>query len=206
MLIVGITGRSGSGKSSVTRHYAQKGYPVADGDVIYRDITQPGTPCLAALAKAFGGGILRADGSLDRQALGGLVFNSAENNQKLIDISHPFILEVFKQQEARARAQGQRLFFLDGAVIVGGPVQAYCDKIIVLRSETRLSISRIILRDGISKTAAASRLSAQQPEEALVAAANYVIDNNGSEAALLEKADQVLLALLAEADKGENRD
>ncbi|MDL2327638.1 dephospho-CoA kinase, partial [Ruminococcaceae bacterium OttesenSCG-928-A11] len=101
MLMVGITGRSGSGKSSVSGHYAALGHPVADGDAISRQVTGPGSPCLDELVAAFGPGILQPGGTLDRKALGELAFKSPENNQKLIDITHPHIIA---ELESRARA------------------------------------------------------------------------------------------------------
>lgn len=197
MLIVGITGRSGSGKSVVSRHYAAKGYPVADGDELSRYATRPGNPCLAELTAAFGSDILAADGSLNRRRLGELAFASKAKTSLLTAITHPYILEEMLARAQRARTEGARLFFVDGAVIVGGIFEEYCDKLIVVVSERRLAVSRIILRDGISKTAASARLEAQQPEEVMLAAADYVIDNNASEEMLLGQAEDVLRRLLA---------
>ena len=196
MWIVGITGRSGSGKSTVTAHYAGLGYPVADGDALSRRVTEPDSPCLAELIKAFGEGILCPGGTLDRKALARLAFASEEANRKLMAITHPAISREMRQMAAEAKAGGAKLFFLDGAMIVGGPAQAECKKLIVVRAGKSLSVSRIILRDGISKTAAAQRLAAQLPEAELLAAADYVIDNDGSQAALLRRADEVLEDLL----------
>lgn len=202
MLIVGITGRSGSGKSSVSSHYSQLGYTVADGDVISREVTEPGSPCLEELVQCFGGQIMNPDGTLNRKALGALAFANPESNQKLIDITHPYIIREFLRRAEAEKQKGAKLFFVDGAVIVGGPVEPLCDKLIVMVSESHLSVSRIILRDGISKTAAYNRLGAQQPEAALRAAADYVIENNGSLETLLKAADDVLADLLRAADEG----
>ncbi|MDL2293428.1 dephospho-CoA kinase [Ruminococcaceae bacterium OttesenSCG-928-D13] len=197
MLMVGITGRSGSGKSSVSGHYAALGYTVADGDLISRQVTGPASPCLAELVEAFGSAILQADGTLNRRALGELAFKSPENNRKLVEITHPHILAEMRRRAEAARAAGERLFFVDGAMIVGGPVQPMCDKIVLVVSEARLSISRIILRDNISKIAAQQRLSAQLPEAELRQAADYIIENNGSLEQLGQQAEAVLAELLA---------
>lgn len=205
MLIVAITGRSGSGKSSLTKYYASLGYPVQDGDQISRRVTEKGRPCLGRLVEAFGTAILKADGSLNRTELGSLAFASPENNERLIAITHPYIIEEFLLEAEQARRQGHKLFFVDGAMIVGGPFQPYCDKIIVVATKQQLSIIRIILRDGISKVAAKERLAAQQSEAVLRAAADYLIENNGGEDALYRKADEVLRYLLQdyeETDEG----
>lgn len=196
MLVVAVTGRSGSGKSTVASHYASLGYPVADGDEIARLVTGPGSPCLAELVEAFGPGILAPDGTLLRQKLAGIAFASPAGNQKLTEITHRHITRELMCRMKSAEERKEKLFFVDGAVIVGQPIQKIFDKIIVVTAEMRLSISRIILRDGISKTAAHQRLDAQTPEEALRAAADYVIENNAGEAQLIQKADEVLQQLL----------
>ena len=199
MLTVGITGRSGSGKSSVTSYYASLGHPVADGDQIARQITQPGSPVLPQLAAVFGADILHQDGTLNRKLLGARAFASAEDNQKLLDITHPAITDAFLLLQKQAAEKGAPLFFLDGAMIVGQPIQALCDKLIVVTCPHKLSVSRIILRDGISKVAASRRLAAQMPEETLQAAADYIIDNSGGLALLHQRAEKVLQLLLAMA-------
>ncbi len=197
MLTVGITGRSGSGKSLLAAQYAQLGYPVADGDAISRDVTQPGSACLAQLVEAFGPQILAPDGRLLRGQLAQQAFASEAAAKRLVDITHPYIVRELLRRRDAAQAAGTRLFFIDGAVIVGAPAQEYCDKLIVVVAEHRLSISRVILREGISKTTAATRLSRQLPEETLRAAADYVIENNGSEEALRQQGQAVLEKLLA---------
>lgn len=200
MLIVGITGRSGSGKSSVTRHYAALAYPVADGDEISREITLPGTPCLQELADEFGDGILNGDGSLNRRGLADVAFASPEKTQRLTDITQPHILAEFLRRVEVAKQAGEKLYFFDGAAIVGGPFQPYMDKMILLVAELHLSVSRIILRDGISKTAAYNRLNAQISEQELRDVADFVIENNTSEAAMLKAADEVLEKLVQMAE------
>lgn len=200
MLVVGITGRSGSGKSKVTGYYASLGYPTVDGDQISREVCEKGHPCLDKLVAAFGRGILAPDGSLLRQRLGEIAFATPEGNQKLISITHPYIMGETLRRQEEARALGAELFFVDGAMIIGGMFEARCDRLIVVVSKIKLSISRIILRDGISKVSAQSRLAAQLGEDEMRAAADYVINNNGSEATLEQRADEVLKALLTEVE------
>lgn len=199
MLLVGITGRSGSGKSSVAQYYASLGHAVVDGDQVSREVCAPGSPCVQALAEAFGSGIIAEDGSLLRRKLADIAFASFDKTQLLDDITHPFILREIMARGMRAKEAGAPLFFVEGAAIVGQAFEQDCDRLIVVTSEPRLSVSRIILRDGISKTSAHRRLEAQVPEEVLAEAASYVIENNGSVEALRQKADAVLEKLLAEA-------
>ena len=198
--IVGVTGRSGSGKSMVTKHYAKLGYPTVDGDALSREVTGPGSPALELLVQSFGPQILAEDGTLLRGKLAGIAFGSPADTEKLVSITHPYILDAMLLRAEKAREKGARLFFVDGAVIVGGPFEPYCDRLIVVTSGHKLALSRIILRDGISKTAAGARLSAQQPEELLVRAADYVIPNDASLASLERRADEVLRELLQEME------
>lgn len=203
MLIVGITGRSGSGKSTLSRYYAGKGYLVVDGDALSREVTGPGSDCLRALVEAFGEGILDEAGALKRRELANIAFKTPEGTETLTYITHPYILQAFLERAEQARARGEKLVFIDGAVILGGPFEPYCDRLIVLVSEQRLAVSRIILRDGISKTAAQLRLAAQTPEDTLRRAADYVLENNAGEDALFLQADRVLVTLLEAAENEE---
>lgn len=203
-MIVAITGRSGSGKSSVAKYYSSLGYPVADGDKISREVTEPGSQCLKDLVAAFGEDILE-NGWLNRRKLGGIVFADSKANKKLVEITHPYILKSMLEKAEKAKNEGHSLFFVDGAVIVGAPFEEHCDRIIVVISDRRLSVSRIILRDGISKSAAHKRLEAQMPEQALIDAADFVIQNNTTEASLAKQADIILEKLLMEVGSTENQ-
>lgn len=196
MKVIAITGRSGSGKSTVSSYYASLGYPVLDADQAARDVVRPGSGCLAQLCAAFGADILRADGTLDRGVLAARAFASPETAHRLTQLTHPAIVRLLLERIARARAAGRPLAFVDGAVIVGEAFEPYCDAIVVVTASERESVSRIILRDGISKQAARARLAAQMSEEALRAAADYVIENTGDLQRLRERAKAVLDALL----------
>lgn len=202
IMMVGITGRSGSGKSSVARYYASLGYPVADGDALSRRVCEPGSPCLQELCAVFGEDILSPEGQLLRRKLGERVYADPEGNKRLIAITHPHIFKEMLRQEQKAESAGHALFFMDGAMIVGSMFQEHCRRIILVTAATKLSISRIILRDGISKASASARLAAQMPEVDLRAAADYVIDNNGSQETLMRHADTILGELLEEAKGG----
>ena len=190
--LVGITGRSGSGKSLVRAFYQSLGYPGVDADAVSREVCAPGSQCLAELAEMFGEDIIGADGALDRKMLAGRAFSRENGGEILIGITHPHIIGAILERADAARQAGHRFFFADGAVIVGAPFERHCDRLVLVTADPKVSITRVMLRDGISKTAVQQRLAAQQGEEALRAAADYVIENNGSEAALREKAREVL--------------
>lgn len=195
MRIIGITGRSGCGKSTVSAHYRALGHLVADADRVARQVLEPGSPCLAQLQAAFGADILK-DGVLDRRLLADRAFAMPDGAQKLVDITHPEILRRLLAQAKQARQEGRELFFVDGAVIVNAPLEPYCDAILLVTAPLEQSVERICQRDGISPQSARLRLDAQMPEEQLKAACAACICNDGTLQHLLAQADAVLAKLL----------
>lgn len=190
--VVAITGRSGSGKSTVSTYYTQLGYPVLDGDAVAREITEIGQPCLAQLAQAFGADILDETGALLRRELAARAFATEDSARLLTRITHPAITAHLLHSIAGAAERGAALVFVDGAVIVGADFEPYCDAIVVVDAPEREAILRIMLRDGISKQAVRNRLAAQLSRQQLLDAADEVIHNEGSKQALLSQADVVL--------------
>lgn len=196
MLIVGITGRSGSGKSTVARHYANLGHAVCDGDALTKEIYLPGSECLKKLVNAFGSDILNVDGTLNRKELGRRAFADVENNRILIRITHPYIVKEVTNRAKQAHKDGAQLFFLDGAMIVGGPAEEICDELIVVVTEGEKALERIELRDKIEYEEVRRRLEVQPTDEVLIAKADDIIENNGDMAELLKRADEVLDKLI----------
>ena len=196
MQIVAVTGRSGSGKSTIAAYYASLGYPVLDADLVAREVVLPGGACLAQLCEAFGPGILAPDGTLDRAALAARAFETPEQTRRLTQITHPAIIKTLLERVAEAEKTGKPFVFVDGAVIVGEAFEPYCDQIIVVVTTAREALSRVILRDGISKQAARARMAAQRSDEELRAAADYVIENTGDKQHLCAAAGQILEQLL----------
>lgn len=198
MKIIGITGRSGCGKSSVTRFLAQQGYPCVDADELARKVLLPGSPCLNQLKNIFGSDIVESDGTVRRRLLADRAFATPQGTAQLTAITHPEILRRLEAQIAAARAAGERLFFVDGAVIVGSPFQASCDRLVVVTAPYESSVQRIALRDGITPEMARRRLDAQPPEQTLCAAADTVLVNDGTPQDLLTKCRALLDALRKE--------
>lgn len=203
MITLGITGRSGCGKSTVTAVFAAQGVPLADADQISREILLPGSPLLPALAERFGEDILNADGTLDRRLLADRAFATPEGKRALDSLTHPEIVRRIRAAKQSAQEAGAALFVLDGAVIVGTAAQPECDRLCVVTAPFETSVSRIVARDGISAEMAARRLNAQTPEEALTAQADYVLHNDADLAHLQAEAEKLCEKLLAEGGAGE---
>ena len=202
MITVGITGRSGCGKSTVTACFAARGVPVADADQISRQVLQPGSPVLAQLAARFGGDILSGEGVLDRRLLADRAFATPEGKADLDAITHPAIVRRIEAARQAAQAAGSPLFVIDGAVLVGSVIDGIWDRLIVVTAPYEVSVARIVARDGIRPEMARRRLDAQLPEAALAARADIVLANDGTQEQLRRQAGALAVRLLAEGERG----
>lgn len=195
MKIIGITGRSGCGKSSVTRFIAAQGYPCIDADAVAREVLEPGSPCIKQLQKVFGSDIVDGSGTVQRRLLADRAFATAEGTAMLTDITHPEILHRIDLRLQQARDAGAALAFVDGAVIVGTPFADRCDLLVVVTASYEESVARICSRDGIEPAMARRRLDAQTPEQTLLQYADFVLENNDTPERLLQRAQDLLHCL-----------
>lgn len=202
MITVGITGRSGCGKSTVTAYFAARGVPVADADQISRQVLQPGSPVLAQLAARFGGDILSGEGVLDRRLLADRAFATPEGKADLDAITHPAIVRRIEAARQAAQAAGSPLFVIDGAVLVGSVIDGIWDRLIVVTAPYEVSVARIVARDGIRPEMARRRLDAQLPEAVLAARADFLLANDGTQEQLRRQAGALAARLLAEGERG----
>ncbi len=182
MLRVGLTGGIGSGKSEVTRRLAEHGAVIIDADLIARDVVQPGTPGLAQVAETFGPGVLRSDGSLDRDKLGELVFADAELRGKLNAIVHPLVgarMAELERQAGPAAITVHAVPLLAENHLAGG-----YDLVVVVDVPQWLQVERLVRHRGMSREQARARIAAQAGREQRLAIATIVLDNSGSLAEL----------------------
>lgn len=201
MKVVGITGRSGCGKSSATNFLREKGYPCIDADLVAREVLLPGSPCIAQLQQVFGADIADENGTVRRRLLADRAFATPEGTAALTDITQPEILRRIGAALADAERAGAKLAFVDGAVIVGTPFEQRCDALILVTAPYDTSVARICARDDIAPEMARRRLDAQTPLETLRAAATAELVNDGTPEQLREKL-QLLLQKLEKEEHG----
>lgn len=195
-VVVGLTGRSGCGKSTVATVFREAGYPVLDADVAAAAVMQEYPACVQELAQAFGADILDEQGNLQRQKLADRAFSSPQGQRTLTGITHPYIIRSLLDKITAAAQNGAAVVFVDGAVIVGEAFEIYCDRIVVVDSPEAMQIARLCIRDGITEQQAARRIGAQLSRERLNAAADVVILNDSTPEILRQRAQQGLAALL----------
>lgn len=188
---VGLTGGIGSGKSTVARMLAKKGAFVIDADQIAREIVAPGQPALEELAKEFGTEILQPDGTLNRAALAERAFATPEATARLNAITHPRIEQRTAQLFDEAQAQGYPFAVWDMPLLVDNGHHENMDFVIVVDVDPETRVRRLVKFRGLDEADARRRIAAQVPDHVRIAAADFVVDNNGDEQALTPQVDRL---------------
>jgi dephospho-CoA kinase len=181
MLRVGLTGGIASGKSTVASLFAERGATVLDTDQIAREVVEPGRPTLGALVNALGGGILDADGRLDRTLLRRRLFADAQDRREIEAILHPAILAELERQ-ARAAPGPYQVFVIP--LLVENRLESLVDRVLVVDCPEEHQVRRLMARDGETREDALRILDTQVSREQRLAAADDVIDNGGATADL----------------------
>lgn len=178
MLRVGLTGGIGAGKSAVSALLAARGAVVIDYDQLARDVVEPGSPAVAAIAQRFGRDVIAPDGSLDRTALGAIVFADPAARADLEAITHPAIRDLARQCERDAPAGA--VVVHDNPLLVEMGADADCDVVVVVDVPESVQIERLTTSRGMSEDDARARIATQASRTRRTGAADLVIDNTGS--------------------------
>jgi dephospho-CoA kinase len=195
MLVIGLTGPTGAGKGAVANIFAQYGIPVINADRVYHELITPPSSCLQELVEAFGKQILLADGSLDRRALGGIVFNDPAARERLNSITHRYVMEEVKGQMERLRREGVPVAVFDAPQLFEAGAHKACGAVVSVLAERGLRLERIIARDNLSAEAAMRRILAQKSDEFFKTHSDYIIENNGTLETLSPQVHRILLDL-----------
>jgi dephospho-CoA kinase len=191
VLTVAITGGIGSGKSALADLLVARGALLIDADQIARDVVEPGQPALAKLVKAFGGAILKPDGSLDRQQLADVAFADAEHVAKLNAIVHPAISEeLLARREAVRASEGVALFAIP-LLTAGHRDVLDLDLVVVVDCPIDVAIERLVEQRGFSRADATARVASQLSREERAELADLVVENDGDLDSLEHKADEL---------------
>lgn len=178
---IGLTGGIAAGKSLVSSTLMELGAEVLDADAISREVVQPGTPGLKSIIDEFGSGVVNADGTLNRAALGSIVFGSPALLERLNGILHPAIKE---EMLCRARYIEQErpggMVVFDVPLLIECGWQDVADEVWLVTAPLEERLRRIALRDGLGREQAIKRIQAQMPDEEKAKYADVIINNSGS--------------------------
>ena len=173
---IGLTGNIATGKSAVMRLAAERGALTIDADRVVHELLDGDPAIQAAVAEAFGPEVRRADGRIDRAALGGLVFGDAERLRQLEALLHPAVRAEIAR---RVAAAGDRVVMIEAIKLLEGPLAAACDAIWVTACSPATQMARLRVCRGMDEAAALARVEAQAPQEEKIARANVVIRTDG---------------------------
>ncbi|WP_326676728.1 dephospho-CoA kinase [Streptomyces sp. NBC_01237] len=189
MLKVGLTGGIGAGKSEVSRLLVGYGAVLIDADRIAREVVAPGTPGLAAVVDAFGTGILLADGTLDRPALGAIVFADADRLAALNAIVHPLV--GARSAELERAAGPDSVVIHDVPLLTENGLAPLYDLVVVVDATPETQLDRLVRLRGMTEADARARMAAQATREERRAVADLIVDNDGPLEALEPRVREV---------------
>ena len=196
---IGITGPIGCGKSTVTSWLAERGALVIDADDVAREVTSAGTQAASAIAATFGDELLRPDGSLDRSALGRIVFADPAALAKLEAIVHPAVRPVILQRMEAAAGAGAPAVVVEAIKLVEGGLAALCDEVWLVTCDASEELQRLLGR-GAERADAEARIAAQAGlVERLAPAATRVIDTSGPVAAARARVEEAWRLIIGPA-------
>lgn len=202
MYLIGLTGGIASGKSAVAGRLAEHGAVVVDADVLAREVVEPGTEGLAEIGRQFGPGVIAPDGSLDRAALGAIVFPDPQKRALLNSITHPAIWARAKQLFDLAQQRDPHAVVVYDVPLLAeasGDRPMRFDLVVVVHADMEERIRRLVELRGMSREEALHRLNSQASDTERLAIADVVIDSNGTLDDTLRQADELWAMAAASA-------
>ena len=199
MLVLGLTGNIGCGKSSVSTIFMENNIKVVDADIVARQIFDDKN-LLNEVFSTFGESIKNQDGSLNRRALGNIVFNDDEKLILLNNLTHPKIKQKILSKVEEYKNQGEKIVVIDAALLIEDDYIPYIQKLILITCRKEIQINRIIARDNSTKEEAISRINSQMSQEEKVKFADYIIDNSNSFEELQKKVLELISVLQGERE------
>ncbi|MDO8886394.1 dephospho-CoA kinase [Candidatus Oleimmundimicrobium sp.] len=192
MLILGVTGCIGSGKSTVAKMLAARGARIIDADAIACDVVVPNSETFIQVVSEFGRVVLKEDGTLDRKRIAKIVFNDLRKLVILNNIIHPAIIGSIKKtlDKYQRTLPTEKVVVIDAPLIVETELLSLIDSLLVVVADEKIRLERLLKR-GYSKDDAIARMKIQTPQDVLLKHADYVIENEGTLEKLKERVDEL---------------
>jgi dephospho-CoA kinase len=199
MLLVGLTGNIGSGKSTVAQMLSERGATIIDADVLARRAVELGTAAYAKIVTRWGSSILAPDNHLDRAALRRVVFADHAQLEELNQIVHPEVERLRARLIDQARRRGDRVVVCDIPLLFERHMTDRFDRILLVDAHRAIRLERLVKERGLRETEAMDMIAAQMPAELKRARADFIVENDGTFAQLERRVNEVWTALLHDA-------
>ena len=180
MRIIGLTGGIACGKSNISQTLQELGAVIIDGDLLSRELTAPGGAALPQIRRSFGDDVFMPDGTLNRRALGAVIFGNDQARQTLDGIMQPLLWQLIEQRIAQARDDDAPLCVLDMPLLYEAGLDKLCERVWCAWIPRETQLQRLMARDGFTLEEAEARLRSQMPADEKAARADVVIDTSGS--------------------------
>lgn len=200
MLLVGLTGNIGSGKSTVAQMFSERGATVIDADILARRAVEVGTAAYGKIVARWGTRVLAPDGHLDRAALRRIVFSDHDQLEELNQIVHPEVERLRLRLIEQARLRGDQVVICDIPLLFERHMTDRFDRIVLVDASRALRLDRLVKDRDLRETEAMDMVAAQMPAELKRARADYIIENDGTFAQLERRVQDVWAALMREAE------
>ena len=201
MKIIGITGPSGAGKSLLCEAFKERNIPVIDADKLYHSLLTPPSECLDAIRAAFGESVIAPNGTLDRTALGAIVFSSEEKLTLLNETVLSRVLVRIRELIAKFKNDGACAVAVDAPTLIESGFDRECDFVLSILAPRENRIERIMSRDSISRQKAELRVNAQKGDDFYISASDEVLTNDGTAEHLLSMARAIIDKILCAEDE-----
>jgi len=192
MMIIGLTGNSGSGKSYVADIFLENGAYIVDADKTAHQILEKNSITYNEILEFFGDEILDTSGNINRKVLGKIVFNDKRKLKKLNEMTHKHITDIIMHKIENAKQQSYKLIVIDAPLLIETDLHKVCDKVIVVYADENVRLERITERDGIAEIEAFNRIKNQTPFEKLKKYADIVIFNSKNDNSLKHEVEDII--------------
>lgn len=189
MLKIGLTGGIASGKSTVLHYFKNKQIPFIDADIVAREVVAPGTEGLADIERLFGSTVINDDGTLNREALGAIVFHDPKERERLNTSIHGFIRNRIEELTRQFESQGVPVLIYDIPLLIEGKWYEILDTIWLVYVTPEVQLYRLMDRNGFTREEALARIDSQMPIDEKRQYADIIIDNTGDFASLQAQLD-----------------
>lgn len=200
MIVIGITGPTGAGKTTVLNVLRELGGAVADCDGVYHELLSTSVPLREELAARFGPGIFDENGDLRRKELGAIVFGDPDALADLNAITHRHIVSELERRIAQAEGEGRPAIALDAVALLESGAGTLCGTTIAVTAAEEVRVGRIMAREGIGEDYARARVKAQKPSAWFEERCAHTLRNDGEKASLEKQARELFKSILCKED------